>query len=539
MSSQEQQETFYDPETGEYYTYADQGGAPSANHKGKTAIYVIAYFALLAIFIVPASKLHLGTSAIFFAMVGAGLLLGAGILLFKFIRSKVAEMHLTGKGFAQLMVGYAPEATDQDDGQGAEVTRPAGPGRALATTTSTAIQPYGQADQGELPDAIIEDNPMYLSDMFQPNVNGMMGATVLLCGRRRSGKSNGMGVIVEELARFYTPLCLADTEDEYNALVHPDYLPRGVMAGSIDLCAEARAAGIRYIPIDREGAYEFGQSIPRDVLQVVLNLQSFTDDDEAAIIMSEIIDGMNAWEQNRPNKDRIPCMFLLDEATKWLPQNIKESCIQDTEALYMLQRAIFGTMVRRGGKRGLGLVLAAQRIAELDKRAMQSIWKFLFQQGEEIDLARYTALGLDRSEVIELRQGECFVFSPSVIGFKTMFRTRHSEHQGHTPGLAQLVTHLRRMKSLDAVSARSYTSVDASDQGDDQAAQPERTTRTNAKTLDERGIEAWNNGAMSGRKLAAALSLTEGAGNQLMNRLLAKGLIQRPGTVRQTTPSDE
>jgi hypothetical protein len=94
------------------------------------------------------------------------------------------------------------------------------------------------------------------------------------------------------------------------------------------------------------------------------------------------------------------------------------------------------------------------------------------------------------------------------------------------------------MKSLDAVSARSYTSVDASDQ-DDQAAQPERTTRANAKTLDERGIEAWNNGAMSGRKLAAALSLTEGAGNQLMNRLLAKGLIQRPGTVRQTTPSDE
>jgi hypothetical protein len=94
------------------------------------------------------------------------------------------------------------------------------------------------------------------------------------------------------------------------------------------------------------------------------------------------------------------------------------------------------------------------------------------------------------------------------------------------------------MRPLDLVSARSYTSVDGSPQ-DDQAAQPERNARASAKTIDQRGIEAWNNGAISGRKLAAALDIAEGAGNTLMNRLLAKGLIQKPGAGKQTTASDE
>ncbi|MBV8822761.1 MAG: ATP-binding protein [Ktedonobacteraceae bacterium] len=538
MSNQHRQEMHWDEDAQEWYTYEPQ--APSTNHSGKSAIYIIGYFLLLAVLMFPAQKMHVGMQGVFFAMVGAGLLLAASILLYKFIRHKVEQMHLTGKGFFQVMVGYQPEIVqdedEQDDGgQGAAVPA-VSQGRSPLPATSTAIQPYHE--ESELPDAIIEDNPMHLSDTFQPDVNGALGATILLCGRRRSGKSNAIGVLIEELARYYTPLCLGDTEDEYSALVaNRDYLPRGVMAGSSELATEARAAGIRYMPIDREGAYDFGQSIPRDVLQVVLNLQSFADDDEAAVIMSEIIAGMNDWEQSRPNDKRVPCTFALDEANKWLPQNITESCIQDREVLYTLQRAIFGTMVRRGGKRGLGLILTTQRIAELDKRAMQSIWKFLFAQGEEVDLDRYAALGLDRNEVLELRQGECFIFSPGVIGFKTMMRKRHSTHLGHTPGLSQLAAHLQRLAPLAVVTARTYTSVDGAIHGE--AAPEQGNARQKAKTELERALEAWNAGATSGRKLAAALNVTEGAGNRLMNALKAKGLVVEAKTREQQATGDE
>jgi hypothetical protein len=270
---------------------------------------------------------------------------------------------------------------------------------------------------------------------------------------------------------------------------------------------------------------------------------------------SQCPEAYNDWQQARPNSARVPCMFLLDEANKWLPQNITESCIGDRDVLYLLQRAIFGTMVRRGGKRGLGVVLTTQRIAELDKRAMQSIWKFLFQQGEEVDLARYGALGLDKEEVLTLQQGECFIFSPSVIGFRTLIRQRYSPHLGHTPGLAPLAAHLMCMPPVEIVSARRYTSVESRIESgsreaydlpeEGSAREPARgEAREKAKTELERALEAWNDLTRqgitpSGRKLATAMGISEGAGNRLMNALKAKGLIVEAQKGDRSAPEDE
>src|SRR5207248_11178173 len=119
--------------------------------------------------------------------------------------------------------------------------------------------------------------------------------------------------------------------------------------------------------------------------------------------------------------ERVPCMFLLDEANKWLPQQAGESCLS-RDVQTELHQAIFGVMVRRGGKRGLGLGLATQRIAELDKRAMQSEWKFLFRQTEQVDLERYRPLGLRPEEVMNLGNGEGFVWSPAVQVLRSQMR---------------------------------------------------------------------------------------------------------------------
>ena len=51
-----------------------------------------------------------------------------------------------------------------------------------------------------------------------PDVNSPLGATALLCGMRRSGKSNAIAVIAEELGGYSCLLCMEDSEDEYGPL---------------------------------------------------------------------------------------------------------------------------------------------------------------------------------------------------------------------------------------------------------------------------------------------------------------------------------
>jgi len=439
--------------------------SPNVNHRGKSALYVVAYFALLAVLMYPAERLHLGAQGIFFAMLAAGLLLALCVLLVKWLRRRLAAVQLSKKYFVQLMVGYPPSADAFT-----ETTPPTTASRPQTSLVALGTQPVvrsgeivdydaleGRAsEEDELPETIIETNPVYLSSTFQPDVNSLMGATVLLCGMRRSGKSNGIAVLAEELARYYCPLCLGDTEDEYGPLADQHYLPRGLWAGSAALVREMEQHGVRnYVALDQASAYAFGQAIVRDVLQAVLHLKSFESDDEAALVMAEIIEGMHAWEASRPNSRRIPCTFLLDEASKWIPQRQEESGLADKEVFSWLQQAIFGTMVRRGGKQGLGLILATQRIAELDKRALQSQWKFLFRQTEAVDIALYSRLGLTREGVVTLSQGECFIFSPTVVGFRALLRARYSPHLAHTPGLSELASHLRAVRPLELV-ARHY-----------------------------------------------------------------------------------
>ncbi len=349
-------------------------------------------------------------------------------MLSKWIRYKMHKVGYSKKQWAAAMLGVDQEIVDAIPSSSGE-----------QASQSYALVPYEyDEEEGDLPETIIEPNGIYLSDTYQPSVDGMLGQTVLFCGIRRSGKSNAIAVVSEELARYNVPLLI--------------------------------------------------------------------------FIMCEIIQGMNDWEQARPNSQRIPCMALLDEANKWLPQNQAESYV-NKDTLVELQKAFFGTMVRRGGKRGLGVGLATQRIVELDKRALQTTWKFLFQQSEQNDIERYKALGLDGDEVQALRRGECFVFSPGVIGFRMRMRVRNSPHLAHTPGLEQLLAHSRRNRSMELVTARSFVGVEQVPMAEPYARpvtveQPmTEPTRARPQTKLDRALNAWNAGHKSVRSLAAALSI--------------------------------
>jgi hypothetical protein len=523
-------------------------------HLDKSVVGFATFFLVMALIVPPGLRAHWGMQGIFLAMIFALLLSFLAVLAWAKLREKMTQSQIRGRDLAGFMVGYTPE---KDVVESANEVRLARPGDMLSMLAldddEQALVPVGldhyededDTDEEELPEQILEPNGLYLSDTFVPGVESMLGHTLLFCGIRRAGKSNGMAVVAEELASYGVPLLVCDTEDEYGPLAKQVYLPRGILAGSSDLLQQ-NAVLRNSVAIDVSGAYEFGRTILEDSLQVVLSLKSFANDNEAALVMCELIAGMHAWEANRPNGSRVPCMVFLDEANKWLPQNERESYLsRDVQA--DLQKAIFGTMVRRGGKQGLGLALTTQRIVELDKRALQTTWKFLFQQTEQVDIDRYRALGLDKDEVMSLRRGECFVFSPQVIGFRITMRARRSPHLAHTPGLEQLLAHRRRQRPVEYATSRSFTGQVETRQADEeqagrvQAIETLHTTSTSGVIATrhtrqheklQRALQAYEAGYTSVRALAVALStegitVSDSEAYRLICQLDAQGLIRR------------
>jgi hypothetical protein len=455
MQEQDYEEQQYEEDFGDY-----------TRESGKNVYYLVGYFLLVAILVYPATRFHIGMTGILYAMAGAGVVLGLIWWCIRSIKRKMQAMHLSKGEWARFLWGYQTAPVVEADGHTLvdnmqeapqETRRQASTdtyhGRSVARLPR---QPYSEPiEEGELPDRILEPDGLYLSDSFMPAIGSLFAAVLLFCGIRRAGKSNGMGVVAEEVGHRGTPLLLCDTEDEYGPMANRQYLPRGFLAGSPDLL-HINGRMHHYIPVDVQGAERFGWQLLEDNMQVVLNLKSYTTDDEAALVMAFIVKGMYAWEAGRPNGKRIPAFVFLDEANKWLPQSEAESCIKKKDVFRFLQLVFFSLLVRRGGKQGLGLALATQRISELDKRALQSTWKFLFLQTEQIDIDRYRAFGLEQDEIVTLQPGECFVFSPQVIGFKVYMRQRFSPHLGHTPGMAQLQEHHRRLRPVEQIAIHTF-----------------------------------------------------------------------------------
>jgi hypothetical protein len=438
----------------------------------KETLAALGFFALMAILVPKAKAAHMGTGGEFLAMMLSAAIITALYFGGGLVRKRLEESPLKGERLSYFtgreLVNQAVGSTD-DVGETALVA--IDPATVQLAKTTVAFNRYDEAAldlveeaeqerRGEpalendlLPDRIIEENPLYLSETFQPDVTSLIGAMLLLIGMRRSGKSNATAVLIEELARWLLPMVIFDTMDEHRGLLDTRFLRRGVHAGSMDLL-QGKHDLKNYVPIDIEGAYEFGQSVMEGSLQVVVNLASF-DDETAGKVMSEMIDGINDWEQARPNKQRVPVIVVLEEAPKWLPQNLGDSSVSKaTQAL--LHQAFFGIVVARGGKNGFGLIATAQRYSMLNKHLLQPLWQLLFFQKAENDVDRYMKLGLPRGATMSLQQGECFIFGPTVLGFRTMIRQRYSEHMGHTPGIDALIAHHASVMPVPMVLNRSF-----------------------------------------------------------------------------------
>lgn len=298
----------------------------------------------------------------------------------------------------------------------------AGKGQHTIETTVTEVE--DNTPKQIAPPANVET--LFLSSDYALPADDFLSGRKLVVGVSGSGKSNSVGAYCEELGSLGVPFILADTEDEYRPLCNPQWLKRGLLAGM----------ETNY-PITVDNADQFGAYVLDNHLQVILNLQSY-EFEEAALVMVGIIGGMRQWQEARDNEHRIPSDFILEESVTWLPQYVRESPLHGTETLAQLQGTFFNDMVRKGRKRGLGLTLVCQKIAELDNRAMQCDGKLLHRQTEESDLERYRKMGINRDETLSLANGEAFLYTGRVSKLRIQIRRRHSPHGANTPGLENL-----------------------------------------------------------------------------------------------------
>jgi|GEM_PF-2146982 len=532
-------------------------------HPWVIAWMFVSFFLVMAIIVPTTRAWGWGMSGIFLAMLCAAAIAYLVPLLCMLFKEQLTQSGISLSEWGRFMAGY-PEPLVIDSFSSASQE---------AHDSSTSLIPYDRAEtaiydeEDQESEDEEEDDPYHqrhclnLAIGLRPHPDEMLSGRSSIFGVPGSGKSNTVAVLCEELGVKEVPCLLADTEDEYASLVDDGrtWLPRGYLAGSPQALLEATQPLRHFIPVDQEHAFAFGQAILDQGFQIVLNLASYRQAEEAALVMIEIIRGMQAWEMAQPVEERVSCMFILDEAATWLPQKVEES-ILSPETLNMLQSTIFNDVVRKGRKRGIGFILATQRIAEVDKRALQSSWRFLHQQTEDIDLRRYKSIlsSLEKEMVLNFEPGECIVLSPTGT-YHTHIRMRYSPHGAPTPGLESITRRYghaplprRRLQTQDLTTfaTLSQLSVPRSDT----QPQPEPTMQMHTDTLVapltvesaqntplsaqritaqprlspllERALKAWEAGeASSGRTLAAVLSVKPNTAYNLLAKLESMGLI--------------
>jgi len=358
------------------------------------------------------------------------------------------------------------ETLDEAHEQGQEQApehRPSGKMRRSWLDRATGYFPPGyfddeESDQGQRADsgpeeqAAFYETHFHLGPALQPHANEVLSHRIDILGIPGSGKSNLVADLVEELADKDAPLILLDQKPEYGKMV--DFFPHGIAAGAHNLTLE--------------NAFVFGQQIVRDRLQVVVNLQSYGDDNVAAWVMIKLIKGVLTWQQQFTDEDRVSTTVVLDEAHYWLPEDQSLSTIsrqkdKNGRTLNGCFRQTFFSLISGGRSLGVGTILSTQRPASIAKQAIAiADWRFFLKATDETELKVYRHHGCSNEVAMSLVPGKAFVVAPDNSKGVYQLRRRYTPDDSKTPGLSALKKDPAIYKNRPLVNETSVSSPRAS-----------------------------------------------------------------------------
>jgi hypothetical protein len=253
------------------------------------------------------------------------------------------------------------------------------------------------------------------------------GRTAVL-GMSGSGKSHLIGVLCEEMCKLDLPIIIVDPEGEYSTLKEKYEI--------VWACNEKDAD----IMLNIESAKKLAEGIVAQGGRLILDISESSNEFQ---ILSIFLNTLYLKESEL----RSPILVIVEEADRFVPQSRGDQIRELHE------------ISRRGRKRGIGVMLATQRPAMVDKNVLSQCGnQFIGKLRTQNDLEAvsiffpYKRL-LDR--LPEMERGEFYVMgeiSPSPHLIKV--RPRETTHKGSTPTLTRkgkftVDGFLREMESED------------------------------------------------------------------------------------------
>lgn len=248
-------------------------------------------------------------------------------------------------------------------------------------------------------------------DVFVDAQELVTGRTCVI-GQSGSGKSYLIAVLCEQLLQNNIAFCIVDTEGEYFSLKEKFQL---LWVGGEDADVDI-------------GTVDFYELVTKSIqnnVPVILDVSDVLDH-------RKVVSDFAAKLYEIENQVKQPYLFIVEEADRFVPQS-KDSLREIEE------------ISKRGRKRGLGLIVATQRPALVNKNVLSQCGnQFIGKLTTENDLKAVDLFFADRKELEalpKLSTGEFFVMG-NVAREKNKIKIvqRITQHKGLTPKLIPKAT---------------------------------------------------------------------------------------------------
>jgi len=279
-----------------------------------------------------------------------------------------------------------------------------------------------------------------------PVVEVLTGRGVVF-GKSGSGKSNSIGVIVEELLAQGYPLCIVDADGEHYGLKEEYELLHVGGDESVD------------VQVTPDHAESLAEIMLHEDVPVILDISGYIDDAEAHELVERVVAKLFSMEK----KTKKPFPVLIEEIHELVPETKNPSSVAKT-----LIR-----VAKRGRKHGLGVIGASQRPAEVKKsfvtQASWSIWHKL-EWSQDTGVVKEVINKQYSEAVQDLDAGEAIVNADWMDAVRTVqFKRKHTFDAGATPGLDEFETPelkgvsdavVNRLQSITSEKAETDTKAD-------------------------------------------------------------------------------